>query len=195
MSLDELSKNIIDFDISIIDNIVEQIQKDQKIISNDKRTIIVNLNYIKQYLNSIKAISSDTTLLDFNIIITSIKFSIDKIGRELVPATLFDDLLEGLAKISTNILNFRIIIFTLYNISCCKTAQLFYKLKESQTGGKKSKKIPKKEILGKMICIYKIPGDRKEYVKHKGKLITVKDYKELMKAKKPTKPSKPPKKK
>tara|TARA_B110001450_G_scaffold225170_1_gene223193 strand:+ start:354 stop:1328 length:975 start_codon:yes stop_codon:yes gene_type:complete len=60
------------------------------------------------------------------------------------------------------------------------------------------KKLPKKEILGKIICIYKIPGDRKEYVRHKGKLITVKDYKELMKAKKPTKlnkPSKPTKKK
>lgn len=51
-------------------------------------------------------------------------------------------------------------------------------------GGKKSKKPPKKEILGKMRIIHKIPGDRKEYVKHKGKLITVKDYKKLMKAKK-----------
>lgn len=51
------------------------------------------------------------------------------------------------------------------------------------SGGKKSKKLPKKEILGKMRCIYKIPGDRKEYLKHKGKLITVKEYKELMKVK------------
>ena len=50
-------------------------------------------------------------------------------------------------------------------------------------GGKKSKKLPKKEILGKMRCIYKIPGDKKKYLKHKGKLITVKEYKELMKAK------------
>lgn len=64
------------------------------------------------------------------------------------------------------------------------------------TGGKKSKKLPKKEILGKLRCIYKIPGDRKEYLKHKGKLITVKKYKELMKAKskkvkdKKTKPKK-----
>ena len=61
---------------------------------------------------------------------------------------------------------------------------------EHRFGGKKSKKLPKKEILGKMRCIYKIPGDRKEYLKHKGKLITVKEYKELMKAKKPTKPTK-----
>ena len=51
-------------------------------------------------------------------------------------------------------------------------------------GGKKSKKLPKKDILGKTKSIHKIPGDRKEYVKHKGKLITVKSYKELMKKKK-----------
>ena len=57
-------------------------------------------------------------------------------------------------------------------------------------GGKKSKKQPKKEILGVMRCIYKLPGDRKEYVKHKGKLITIKDFKEFMKPKKQTKPKK-----
>lgn len=56
-------------------------------------------------------------------------------------------------------------------------------LVKQMSGGKKSKKQPKKEILGKMRCIYKIPGDHKEYLKHKGKLITVKNYKELMKAK------------
>jgi len=50
--------------------------------------------------------------------------------------------------------------------------------------GEKSKKLPKKDILGKTKSIHKIPGDRKEYVKHKGKLITVKSYKELMKKKK-----------
>ena len=61
------------------------------------------------------------------------------------------------------------------------------------SGGKKSKKLPKKEILGKMRCIYKIPGDRKEYLKHKGKLITVKEYKELMKAKPKKKEAKPKK--
>jgi hypothetical protein len=66
----------------------------------------------------------------------------------------------------------------------------YYDGENSGVGGKKSKKQPKKEILGKMRCIYKIPGDRKEYVKHKGKLITVKDYKKLMKAKKSTKPTK-----
>ena len=58
-------------------------------------------------------------------------------------------------------------------------------------GGKKHSK---KEILGKSICIYKIKGDRKEYVKHKGKLITVKEYKAMIKAK-AKKPKKQPKQK
>ena len=51
----------------------------------------------------------------------------------------------------------------------------------STPDSKGCKKTSKKEVLGKMRCIYKIPGDRKEYVKYKGKLITVKDYKMLNK--------------
>lgn len=55
------------------------------------------------------------------------------------------------------------------------------------SGGKKKVKPDKsaingkKEILGKQRCIYKKAGDRKEYVKYKGALITVKDYKKVMK--------------
>jgi len=60
-------------------------------------------------------------------------------------------------------------------------------LNAGQEGGKKHSK---REVLGKIMVIYKINGDRKEYVRHKGKLITVKDYKELMKAKKAKKPTK-----
>ena len=48
-------------------------------------------------------------------------------------------------------------------------------------GGRKAS--VKKEVCGKLRCIYKIPGSRKEHLKYKGQLITVADYKKLMKAK------------
>ena len=50
-------------------------------------------------------------------------------------------------------------------------------------GNAKITKTIKKEILGKERCIYKKSGDRKEYVKHKGDLITVSEYKKIMAAK------------
>jgi len=58
---------------------------------------------------------------------------------------------------------------------------------KSQGGNRKTttvKKINKKTILGKERCIYAIQGDRKEYLRYKGDLIPVKDYKKLMKDKK-----------
>jgi hypothetical protein len=58
-------------------------------------------------------------------------------------------------------------------------------LSRKQDGGNNKNKpsiIVRKEILGKERCIYKKTGDRKEYVKYKGNLITVKDYKKIIKA-------------
>lgn len=49
-------------------------------------------------------------------------------------------------------------------------------------GGGSYKKTNKKNILGKERCIYKITGDRKEYIKYKGNFIAVREYKKLMKS-------------
>ncbi len=60
----------------------------------------------------------------------------------------------------------------------------FFKTRGGNINNIKIKKTAKKEILGKERCIYKKSGDRKEYLKHKGGLITVSEYKKLMKSKK-----------
>lgn len=52
---------------------------------------------------------------------------------------------------------------------------------QSSTGGKKSSRATHKEILGKQMKIYTKPNDKKEYVKHKGYLISIREYKEHMK--------------
>jgi hypothetical protein len=53
----------------------------------------------------------------------------------------------------------------------------------SHRGGKTIKTQKTKVIFGKERCIYKKSGDQKEYVKYKGDLITVKDYKYIIKNK------------
>ena len=45
------------------------------------------------------------------------------------------------------------------------------------------KQIIYKEIFGKQMKIYKMPDSRKEYVKYKGELLHISDYKNLMKQK------------
>lgn len=53
--------------------------------------------------------------------------------------------------------------------------------KAAAKGGKKSSRATHKEILGKQMKIYTKPNDKKEYVKHKGYLISIREYKEHMK--------------
>uniref|UniRef100_A0A6C0LMX9 Uncharacterized protein n=1 Tax=viral metagenome TaxID=1070528 RepID=A0A6C0LMX9_9ZZZZ len=74
-----------------------------------------------------------------------------------------------------------------YNENSLKTMiELYNKSKSSQGGNanikavNKIKKLSKKTILGKERCIYAIQGDRKEYLRYKGDLIPVKDYKKVM---------------
>tara|TARA_B110000483_G_C18113887_1_gene510828 strand:- start:289 stop:1260 length:972 start_codon:yes stop_codon:yes gene_type:complete len=82
-----------------------------------------------------------------------------------------------------------------YDISTSdKLSELISVLNKGNVAAIGGKKHYKKDILGKSRCIYKIKGDRKEYVKHKGKLITVKEYKAMIKAK-AKKPKKQPKQK
>ena len=68
------------------------------------------------------------------------------------------------------------------------------KLSKSQQGGGKEKICKKKEIMGKLRCIYKKPNDRKEYVKYKGELLTIKEFRKIINTKKTRKTPKASKK-
>ena len=58
------------------------------------------------------------------------------------------------------------------------------KIQEQVNGGyKKSSKFKTKEVLGKLRRVYRIPNSKKEHIKHKGKLITISEYKKLIKNK------------
>ena len=52
-------------------------------------------------------------------------------------------------------------------------------IQKTSSGGRKAS--VKKEVCGKLRCIYTIAGSRKEHIKYKGQLIAVSDYKKLMK--------------
>lgn len=76
---------------------------------------------------------------------------------------------------------FRRDIITNIVIKCNEQVIESGKKKGWYMGGRVAKHV-KKELLGKLRCIYKIPGSRKEYVKYKRMFITVPDYKKVMKA-------------
>jgi hypothetical protein len=73
------------------------------------------------------------------------------------------------------------------NTKLSRYIKIFDPLNQNQSeigGGYTKIKIKnKKNILGKERCIYKISENRKEYVKYKGELITVNDYKKIIKLK------------
>ena len=72
-------------------------------------------------------------------------------------------------------------VFKLNGIAGALGLKSMITTQQSSTGGKKSSRATYKEILGKQMKIYTKPNDKKEYVKHKGYLISIREYKEHMK--------------
>lgn len=85
------------------------------------------------------------------------------------------DLLNG-HDLTNSVLTVVVVKLELFNIFSNESVRTYIK---PTVGGRKAS--VKKEICGKLRCIYKIPGSRKEHIKYKGRLIAVADYKKLMK--------------
>lgn len=155
-----------------------QLPESNEIIVNDENdTLFKNIyekyiedveKYIKEDKNSDP---QDPELPNFDRYET---YLTDKIGIEIITKMndkLYNDLLQSYKD-------------RLNNVSS-KAIETELRILSSQNGGGNAKitKQSKKSILGKERCIYKKAGDRKEYLRYKGDLITVKDYTKLMKAK------------
>ena len=146
--------------ISFNDNRIEQISS----IGIGTLKIITN-NHIELY-NILLEVVKNTLIRSNNLLIN---ISVDKNNEENV--NLMNYLVDQL-----EILN-----QVFYNSEHFPINKKHILDEPSQGGGKyQPKKMNKKDILGKERCIYKKQGDKREYVKYKSELITVKDFKIIM---------------
>jgi nicotinamidase-related amidase len=110
--------------------------------------------------------------VDFNIDLNkTLREYINQINKDIIKSTL-------------NLTKLNFTHNTGQKSSTSKKSSTFKKLSK---GGKTIKINKTKQLFGKERCIYKKPGDLKEYLKHKGDLITVSEYKKLMKSEANTK--------
>ena len=156
--------------------------------------IIKNMNNIKDtpfdFLNDISDLLVQTVFDKFIITKVSRDLKIEfKYKQMFIRIDILNNVISGLMQehysilISNNINSINDKSLSNYRrfIENIKKFGNFFK---KNIGGNKGKKEYKKDILGNLRCIYKIPGDRKEYVKHNGMLITVKNYKDIISSKK-----------
>ena len=128
-------------------------------------------------------------------------------GNKLYQSGALEDFINMYAtneEIETGYQKLKDHILTLVSYDMVEILKNKWKEEKEEEGGKgggkrkskgKSKKVSKKpivsqkkqsiykEILGKQMKIYKMPDSRKEYVKYKGELLHISDYKDLMKQK------------
>ena len=194
----------------VSDEYIYQILKNEETPLIRKATeLIENIepHELRKYLNNyylVKGDSKNETLDDFNKqeeIKKHIKAYIENYNLEK-DGKILNDLEGKLADINTDIYillnkindkpNIHIDITSLTSLKdklghFILGIRWLKNTKTSLLGGGKYKMHSKKEILGKMRCIYKKAGDRKdrkEYIKHKGNFITLRKFREYNKQKK-----------
>ena len=167
------AKIIITNFVNIYSNFFESsIDKDFEILSNeDPQKFVGNIEKIKKELEDDKA--------KINIIIVDIKNIKDmRLQSDTDKEALVNvSIIEYYNKLSKE--NKK--VFEKYFRAYYQKIQATETTNQPITGG--MKKTKRKNILGKERCIYKKAGDRKEYVKYKGTLITVREFKKGYKKK------------
>jgi hypothetical protein len=184
--------------------------KDSYINEDDDKAIIFKLSsgtigtilYIRLSLRNLQELESNEYLEEKSVKIFKIDMDMDKDKKKIFKYLLINNEsfkieeramagMQGLEQDGKTVPR-RIHNFDNISINNKELANIF----KNQKGGigkktikNKSKPLKntilqKKEILGKDMRIYKINGSKKEYVKYKGNLISVSDYKKIIKLKK-----------
>jgi hypothetical protein len=168
---------------------LQKILNNHKTFLNDKLKEIIDLKENKEVSNTFITKATNYVLsIEKNLdLLKNMIFSIEnKLYNLFSKPRMFiiQDTASGIE--ITKLKKYRIELNEL-NTKLSRYIKIFDPLnqKQSEIGGGYTKiKIKnKKNILGKERCIYKISGNRKEYVKYKGDLITVNDYKKIIKLK------------
>ena len=180
--LNKIDENISFMDIyvkGLIKKKIEDIQlkKYNRVILGEKEDLNENDEIYDEIYNKFLDITKDSVSYDdpaLDLLDPYLTYLTDKIGVKMI-TNMKNKSYNGLLKSYNERLN---------NESSKKIErELGISNPQSGSGNAKITKKSKKSILGKERCIYKKAGDRKEYLRYKGDLITVKDYTKLMKAK------------
>ena len=198
-AIDESLKDPVYIDTDLIDVIIGtdilmfNIVFDDKVVDDKGKAKIIITNFVNIYSNFFESsIDKDFEILSnedpqkFVGKITNIKkgFEDDKgrINRIIADMKSVPSIIDTATLVDQDIINYynklsdedkR--VFKRYFRTYYQKIQATETTKPPITGG--MKKTKRKNILGKERCIYKKAGDRKEYVKYKGSLITVREYK------------------
>lgn len=150
--------NIKDTPFDFIDDLLVQTVFDKFIITNESNNLKIEFKYKQMFIriDILNNVINELMQKHYGILISN---RINSINGKILS-------------------NYRKVIGHVNNVLLNMTNMM------KKIGGNKGKKEYKKDILGNLRCIYKIPGDRKEYVKHNGMLITVKNYKDIISSKK-----------
>jgi hypothetical protein len=181
------NKNILDYVFK--QNITRGGLREYSYEKNDKNYAIrIIYRYDGTFVYSIKSLTASTTIIDMvssqqlidnpkTVNIVKILTVLKEINDEIIVQKR--ELKEEHRKLVELRRELKEKLDKLDKLDNVKTSKSISHTKGTHGGSKAP--IVKKEINGILRCIYKIPSSRKEYIKYKGRLIAVADYKKLTK--------------